>query len=64
MAYVPFGASYESGSMDHSNFGAFKTNVTDGRVTFTTGTYTPNGKPLWRKTAGRSGPTTTSGAEG
>lgn len=44
VVYVPFGASYESSSMDHSNFGAFKTNVTDGRVTFTTGTYLPNGE--------------------
>lgn len=44
VTYVPFGAAYESASMDHSDFGAFKTNVTDGRVTFTTGTYTPNGE--------------------
>lgn len=44
VVYVPMGAAYESGSMDHSNFGAFKSNVTDGRVTFSTGTYTPNGE--------------------
>lgn len=44
VVYVPMGASYENSSMNHNDFAAFKQNVADGRVTFTTGTYTPNGE--------------------
>lgn len=44
VVYVPMGAAYESSSMDHNRFEAFKQNVRDGRVTFSTGTYTPNGE--------------------
>ena len=41
--YLPFGATYEAYGMDHSKYTSFKENVLDGRVTFTTGAYTPNG---------------------
>lgn len=44
VVYVPMGASYESNSTNHNNFAAFKQKVENGRVTFTTGTYTENGE--------------------
>lgn len=41
--YVPMGADYEkTTSKDHNDFGALKLKVSDGRITFSTGTYTPN----------------------
>lgn len=44
VVYVPVGASYESASTNHQNavFAPFKAMVQGGRVSFTTGSYTPN----------------------
>lgn len=46
VVYVPMGAGYENSSMDHNSavFNAFKEKVVSGQVTFSTGTYTPNGE--------------------
>ena len=46
VVYIPVGASYESASDDHHNatFDAYKARVKNGQVSFSTGSYVPNGQ--------------------